>query len=228
MNAQIQINQEISNFNIAGKSAYRLDDHHKKSSQEIFNSFDGDKNGKISKEEFKIILKNLRDSSNEDEMNQIFKNYDLDASNYLDLDEFMGFVKYKLTKETLKLASSKSLSYNFENKELELLIPYLDMAPYFKGDVLTILNNPDEGPLITLETASHVPTNQKLNNTFSKKKDKKVIAESKGIAIKLNVEKIRQLVKQYPLIALKLNQALSTQLTPIMKNSIKSDQIIVN
>src|SRR5690606_38206959 len=76
-----------------------LNAHQKESSWRVFNFYDVDQNGEISKEELKHVLESFRASINDLELNTFFEQYDIDASNYIDFNEFLEIIKYKLAQD---------------------------------------------------------------------------------------------------------------------------------
>ncbi len=221
MKAQNHPNQEPVELNTnsvkVAPTAINLDARQKESSLKIFNYYDLDKNGEISKEELKIMLEGFREAINENEVNRFFQEYDIDASDFLDFSEFLEVVKYKLVKEANKLASSKSISFHFDKEELEILVQYLDIVIFSKGDQLNILDDNQEGALIILSSQSKAASDPiKKGISFNNLKHKNFEAKNNGIAIKLEETKIKQLVMNHPLVALKLNQSLDSKLSTMM------------
>ncbi|KAK1414491.1 hypothetical protein QVD17_30237 [Tagetes erecta] len=55
----------------------------------VFDKFDRDKDGKISRDEYKAIIKALRQGSTERDVQKIFEVADLDGDGFIDFKEFM-------------------------------------------------------------------------------------------------------------------------------------------
>ena len=171
-----------------------LSTQQQESSWKVFNFYDLDKNGEISKDELKHVLENFRTSINEMELNAFFEQYDIDASNYIDFNEFLEIIKYKLAQDANSLAGSKSISFFFEKEELEILIQYLDVVPFKQGEALPFQNKNAEEIVLTLgnETASDMEDASLPMYTATKNTNQK--AESSGIAIRMEEEKLGKLV----------------------------------
>lgn len=197
-----------------------LSSQQQESSWKVFNFYDLDQNGEISKEELKNVLESFRASINDLELNTFFEQYDIDASNYIDFNEFLEIIKYKLAQDANTLATSKSMSFFFEKEELEVLIQYLDVVPFKKGDNLPFLGQDAEEIVLIIGNDSEKSPEDTVIPVFTSTKNKHQIAESSGIAIRLQEEKLCELVQKYPLIALKFNQALDSRLSSIMSKYV--------
>ncbi len=197
-----------------------LSTQQQESSWKVFNFYDLDKNGEISKDELKYVLENFRTSINDLELNKFFEEYDFDASNYIDFNEFLEIIKYKLAQDANSLASSKTISFFFEKEELEILIQYMDVVPFKKGELLPFQNKNAEEIVLTLgnDTANDAEETSFPMYTSTKNTNQK--AESSGIAIRMEEEKLGKLVQKYPLVALKLNQALGSRLSFILSKYV--------
>ena len=193
-----------------------LNPQQQESSWRVFNFYDLDQNGEISKDELKNVLKSFRASINDLELNAFFEQYDIDASNYIDFNEFLEIIKYKLAQDANTLATSKTMSYFFEKKDLEVLIQYLDIVPFKKGENLPFLGQGAEETVLIIGNESEKSSEDSSIPVFTSTNHKHQIAESSGIAIRMQEEKLCELVQKYPLIALKLNQALNSRLSSIM------------
>lgn len=197
-----------------------LTSHQKESSKKVFKFYDLDQNGEISKEELKQLLQGFNDSINEMEFNKFFEQYDIDASNYIDFNEFLEIIKYKLAQDANILAQNKSISYILEREELEILIQYLDVVPFKKGENLPFLGQDTEEIVFIIGNKSDKSSKEKSIPVFTSTKNKNQKAESSGIAIRILEERLSELVQRYPLIALKLNQALDSRLSSIMSKFV--------
>ncbi|XVF81862.1 hypothetical protein PTKIN_Ptkin15bG0189700 [Pterospermum kingtungense] len=59
--------------------------------REVFNKFDKNGDGKISRDELKSVLSALGSSPSSDEINRMLSEMDKDGNGYVDLDEFIAF-----------------------------------------------------------------------------------------------------------------------------------------
>lgn len=217
--------QTLERFTHQFDTSIHPDDIHlnaqqKESSWRVFNFYDLDQNGEISKNELKNVLESFRASINDMELNTFFEQYDIDASNYIDFNEFLEIIKYKLAQDANTLATSKTMSFFFEKEELEVLIQYLDIVPFKKGETLPFLEQGSEEIVFILSNEYGNSSEDTSIPVFTSTKNKHQIAESSGIAIRLLEEKLCELVQQYPLIALKLNQALNSRLSSLMSKYV--------
>lgn len=197
-----------------------LNSQQHESSWKVFNFYDLDKNGEISKDELKHVLESFRTSINDLELNAFFEQYDIDASNYIDFNEFLEIIKYKLAQDANSLASSKTISFFFEKEELEILIQYMDVIPFKKGEMLPFLNKNAEEIVLVLGNESTNASEVTSFPMYTSTKNTNQKAESSGVAIRMEEVKLGGLVKKHPLIALKLNQALGSRLSSILSKYV--------
>jgi len=197
-----------------------LNHQQKESSWKVFNFYDLDHNGEISKDELKNVLASFRASINDLELNAFFEQYDIDASNYIDFNEFLEIIKYKLAQDANTLANSKTMSFFFEKEELEILIQYLDIVPFQQGESLPFVGEKDEEIVFILGNLSENHPEEITVPVYTSVSDKNQTAESSGIAIRIEEGKLSELVRKNPLIALKLNQSLGSRLSSIMSKYV--------
>jgi len=57
--------------------------------------FDKDGNGKISKEELKLVMKNLGENLTDEEINEMIREADDDGDGHVDFDEFVKMMQTK-------------------------------------------------------------------------------------------------------------------------------------
>ena len=194
----------------------------------LFKHYDIDGNGSITKEELKKIMGSFEQPLSEAEINTYFAKFDLNESNGIDFHEFLGVIKYWLASEVNRLAESDVLGSSFEVDELRVIVRYFSISLFGKNQVLQQDGDPVDSVSVIVSgvaVAEQGKTRQLLTEgsvfgaTHGVKLpsyDTKVTAETNGIALRISIDQIAELVAKYPLITLKLNQSLDYKLTSMI------------
>lgn len=199
----------------------------------LFNHYDINGDGSITKEELKKIMRSFEQPLEAQEIDDYFDTFDLNHSDGIDLLEFLGVIKHWLANEMNRLAESEALGSSFEIDELRVLVGYFTISLFSKGQVLQQANDPVDSVNILISgvavsQAKH--TRQLLTEgsvfgatqgTKVESYDTQVTAETNGVLLKMTIDQVAELVSQHPLITLKLNQSLDYKLTSMIAKLTK-------
>lgn len=199
----------------------------------LFNHYDIDSNGSITKEELKKIMRSFEQPMDEKEIDQYFSAFDLNRSEGIDLLEFLNVIKQWLANEMNRLAESEALGTSFELDELRILVSYFTISLFSKNQVLQQANTLVDSVniLISGVAVAEAKRSRQLlteGSIFGATQgvkldayDTQVTAETNGILLKMSIDQVAELVAQHPLIALKLNQSLDYKLTSMIAKLTK-------
>lgn len=194
----------------------------------LFNHYDIDGNGNITKEELKKIMSSFEQPLSEAEIDAYFAQFDLNESNGIDFHEFLGIIKHWLANEVNRLAENDVLGGSFELDELRVLVRFFSIFLFSKDQVLQHMGDPVDSVTIIVSGVAIAEKNQMRHlltegSVFGathgvklSSYDTRVTAETNGIVLRINIEQVAELVTKYPLITLKLNQSLDYKLTSMI------------
>ena len=199
----------------------------------LFNHYDINGDGSITKEELKKIMRSFEQPLEGAEIDRYFATFDLNHSDGIDLLEFLGVIKHWLANQMNRLAESEALGSSFELDELRILVGYFTISLFSKDQVLQQANGPVDSVniLISGVAVSEAKRSRQLltegsvfgatQGTKVESYDTQVTAETNGILLKMSIDQVAELVAQHPLITLKLNQSLDYKLTSMIAKLTK-------
>ena len=199
----------------------------------LFNHYDIDGNGSITKDELKKIMRSFEQPLNDAEIDSYFSAFDANRSSGIDLLEFLGVIKHWLANQMNRLAESEALGSSFELDELRILVGYFTISLFSKSQVLQQANDPVDSVNILISGVAVAEAKQSRQlltegSIFGATQgvkldayDTQVTAETNGILLKMSIDQVAELVTQHPLITLKLNQSLDYKLTSMIAKLTK-------
>lgn len=205
-----------------------LSHHQTEEAVTLFKHYDIDGNGSVTKEELKKIMGSFEQPLNEAEIEAYFTKFDLNKSDGIDFHEFLGVIRQWLANEINRLAESAVLGSSFEVDELRILVRYFSVRMFSKGQVLQNVGDSVESVSILVSgvaIAEKDKSRQLLaeggvfgaaQGTKLSAYDTKVTAETNGVILRIDIDRIAELVTKHPLISLKLNQSLDYKLTSMI------------
>lgn len=194
----------------------------------LFNHYDINGDGSVTKQELKKIMSSFEQPMGEAEIDAYFEKFDLNQSDGIDFHEFLGIIKQWLANEVNRLAENDVLGGSFESDELRTLVRYFSIFLFNKDQVLQDVGDSVDSVSVIISgvaVAEKGQTRQLLTEggVFGAAQgielasyDTKVTAETNGIALKISIDQVADLVTKHPLITLKLNQSLDYKLTSMI------------
>lgn len=199
----------------------------------LFNHYDINGDGSITKEELKKIMRSFEQPLEGAEIDSYFAAFDLNHSDGIDLLEFLGVIRYWLASQMNRLAESEALGSSFELDELRILVGYFTISLFSKDQVLQKANDPVDSVniLISGVAVSEAKHSRQLltegsvfgatQGTKVEAYETQVTAQTNGVLLKMSIDQVAELVTQHPLITLKLNQSLDYKLTSMIAKLTK-------
>ncbi|MGB3852698.1 MAG: EF-hand domain-containing protein [Tunicatimonas sp.] len=199
----------------------------------LFNHYDINGDGTITKEELKKIMNSFEQPLDGAEVDEYFATFDVNKSDGIDLLEFLGVIKQWLAVQMNRLADSEALGSSFELDELRILVGYFTISLFSKGQVLQQANAPVDSVHILVSgvavaEAKHARQLLTEGSIFGATQgakveafDTQVTAETNGVLLGISIDQVAELVTQHPLITLKLNQSLDYKLTSMIAKLTK-------
>ncbi len=199
----------------------------------LFKHYDLNGDGSVTKEELKKIMGSFEQPLNEAEIEAYFEKFDLNQSDGIDFHEFLGVIKQWLANEINRLAENDVLGSTFETEELRILVRYFSIHLFSKGQNLQNIGDSVESVSLVVSgvVIAEKDGNRQIvteGGVFGAAQgvklasyDTKVMAETNGIILKIDINQVADLVSKHPLISLKLNQSLDYKLTSMISRFTK-------
>lgn len=131
-------------------SEIQLSAHQVESARAIFELFDVNKSGDISREELASAFQNFGKDLSDGELDAFFSQYDTDNSNSIDFEEYLKVVQYQFAKISTTLAENVTFKGKFTPEEFKVILEFISIKSYKKDEKIQQIGEPSRAACVIL------------------------------------------------------------------------------